>query len=192
MADRGTPPRYGSYRGNEMPKTSTAASAFKEAALKIVTFNAEPIVNKAQKLKLEEELEKIKWDVLGVSDVGRKGEEYMTLKSGNQFYFKGNEDNTHAVVEFAFKKSMEKDNKNKRNIRKMQVYAPTSSHEDEEKGEIYEDVIKNLAQNKVGKKDKAHEKEIKYENTEIQSSDRQTTTTEKRRLDRNRGSARNN
>ena len=107
-------------------------------------------------MELEHELEHITWDVMGLSEVRRKGVEYMTLKSGHQFFHSGS-DVSQAGVGFLKNKALagnvvevkginericklvlQLNKKCKVNI--VQVYAPTSSHEDEVVEEFYDKV----------------------------------------------------
>lgn len=132
----------------------------------LATYNARSIASEARLIELEQELKRIKWEILGISEVRKQGEEYITLKSGNILDYKGNDNDTYAGVGFIIKKKYENDilkivgisgrvayiiiRINKRyNIKVVQLYAPTSVSEDDEIEEFYDDVSKSLDQDKT-------------------------------------------
>jgi len=43
---------------------------------------------------LEEELKRVHWDVLGISEIRKKGEQQFLLKSGNMYYHRCNENSS--------------------------------------------------------------------------------------------------
>ena len=49
-------------------------------------------------LELEEELQGIKWDIVGLGEVCRRGEELTVLKSGHHFYHIGKKNKSEAGV----------------------------------------------------------------------------------------------
>lgn len=55
-------------------------------------------------LELEEELAKIKWDIVGLSKVRQKGESWKTLKSGRALYHVGEQDKGLGVSGFVINK----------------------------------------------------------------------------------------
>lgn len=55
-------------------------------------------------MELEEEISKIKWDIVGLGDVRRRGEQQIGLKLGNTLYLKGNEDRPMGGVGFMIHK----------------------------------------------------------------------------------------
>lgn len=57
----------------------------------IVTYNLRTLSLKENLLNLKRELNYIKWDVVGESEIRRKGEEHIIPKSGHQQFYKGNE-----------------------------------------------------------------------------------------------------
>jgi exonuclease III len=57
-------------------------------------------------LELEEELEGIKWDIIGLGEVRRHGEQFTELKSGHHFYHIGKKDKSEAGVGFLVHKSI--------------------------------------------------------------------------------------
>src|ERR1700761_3410416 len=50
--------------------------------LHIATYNARTLSSRENTLEMEMALEKIKWDVVGVSEVRKPGEECLKLQSG--------------------------------------------------------------------------------------------------------------
>jgi hypothetical protein len=53
-------------------------------------YNMRSLGSQVRLVGLEKETEKFKWDVIGLCEVNRKGEECLTLQSGNVFYWKVN------------------------------------------------------------------------------------------------------
>ncbi|XP_045466606.1 craniofacial development protein 2-like [Harmonia axyridis] len=105
------------------------------------------------------ELEQIKWDVVGLGEVRRRGEQLCKLKSGHIFYHAGNENSSIGGTGFLIHKrhdpsivSIKKISPrviyvilrlNKRYCMKIiQVYAPTTNQADEEVDLFYDDVSK--------------------------------------------------
>src|ERR1700761_6607146 len=56
--------------------------------LHIATYNARTLSSSGKMLEMEMALEKIKWDVVGVSEVRKPGEECLKLQSGHRFYYR--------------------------------------------------------------------------------------------------------
>jgi hypothetical protein len=59
--------------------------------LHIATYNARTLSSREKMLEMEMELEKIKWDVVGVSEVRKPGEECVKLQSGHTFFYRGSD-----------------------------------------------------------------------------------------------------
>ncbi|KAH1019641.1 hypothetical protein HUJ04_009432 [Dendroctonus ponderosae] len=112
----------------------------------IASYNVQTLSSEANILEIEVELNDIKWDIVGVSEVKRRGEDQITLRSGHTFHFKGEEDSSGGVGFFVHKKHIP-------NLKKIEcvsprviylvlrsnpVYAPTTSHPDEEIEDFYE------------------------------------------------------
>ena len=112
--------------------------------------------------ELEEELKEnnMRWDVIGLGEVRRKGESFTTLQSGHLLYhFEAN--NRQAGVGFLVNKKW-KDNitrvfsgssrvavlilriTDRYQLKIVQVYAPTISHSDEETDNFYNIIDKIL------------------------------------------------
>ena len=114
--------------------------------------------------ELEDELDRINFDLLGICETRRQGEGSLTLnKSGHQFYYKGG--NTHqngigfivnkntagnvtsfkGISDRVAQLTIKINSKYHLNI--IQAYLPTSSHTNEEVDTVYEE-IDNLVNNK--------------------------------------------
>ena len=118
-------------------------------------------------LEMELALEKIKWDVVGVSEVRKPGEECLKLQSGHTLYYRGSDSQSliHGVGLFINKRwsnhityTMSISDRviyvclkinSKYSIKVIQAYAPTSTHDDEEVETFYEDVEKAMVENRT-------------------------------------------
>ncbi|XP_067127708.1 craniofacial development protein 2-like [Centruroides vittatus] len=125
--------------------------------MNLACYNCRSLSSEPRLQELEEELLKIKWDVIGLSEVRRKGEGQIQLKSGHIFYYRGTENGKNSGVCFIINKRW-KDNilevdsssdrvarlvlrLSKRNkLQIIQVYAPTASHPDEEIEDFYDEI----------------------------------------------------
>lgn len=125
--------------------------------LNIATLNTRTISTPEKLQELEEELSHIKWDILGISEHKRKGNEELTLHSGHVFHYIGTDDvkdggvgflvhrkHVSSIVQFQHITNRVMYLIYKLNSRYalkiIQVYAPTSSHTDSEMEDFYEDV----------------------------------------------------
>ena len=115
---------------------------------------------------MELALEKIKWDVVGVSEVRKPGEECLKLQSGHTFFYRGSDSQTliHGVGLFIHKRWSNRIThtksisdrviyvclkiNSKYSVKVIQAYAPTSTHDDEEVEAFYEDVGKAIGENR--------------------------------------------
>ena len=119
------------------------------------TYNVRTLRDNESIHKLEHELSKVKWDVIGISETRRKGENKIQLKSGNIIYWKGHDDRSESGVGFLINKEIVGNIINfkaineriititirlnrKYKIQIIQVYAPTTSHDDKEIEDFYE------------------------------------------------------
>ena len=127
--------------------------------MNLCTYNTRTLSTEADLAVLMEELSCIKWDVVGLSEVRRLGEEQKVLKSGHAFYWRGKPEGNKQEhgVGFLVHKDLEgnlleffsinervasvtfKLNERYR-LKIVQVYAPTCSHSDEEVEKFYEDI----------------------------------------------------
>lgn len=57
--------------------------------LYVATYNVRTLSSEGSLIELEEELERTRWDVVGLAEVRRNGEETMSLRSGNHFFYRG-------------------------------------------------------------------------------------------------------
>ena len=118
--------------------------------LKIATYNVRTLLKYENVQELEEELKEnnMKWDVIGLREVRRKEEGFTTLQSGHMLY-QSEANNGQAGGGFLVNKTW-KDNltrvssgnsrvaelvlriTDRSQLKIVQVYAPTTSHSDEE------------------------------------------------------------
>ena len=112
------------------------------------------------------ELEGIKWDIIGLSEVRRTGEAFIELKEGHVLCYRGHKSRKEHGVGFLINKQLAGNieefysineriaglilrlNK-KYKMKILQIYAPTSAHEDEEVEKFYEDVDVALQKHKT-------------------------------------------
>jgi len=59
--------------------------------LYVATLNYQSLAGEDELEELQNELKRIKWGIIGLSEVWRKNEEQLELPSGHTFYFKGTE-----------------------------------------------------------------------------------------------------
>ena len=130
--------------------------------LKIATYNVRTLSKDEHVQELEEELKEmnIKWDVIGIGEIRRKEEGFTTLQSGHLLYH-SKANNGQAGVGFLINKKW-KDNITRVNnispivaelvlcittryqLKIVQVYAPTTSHSEDEINIFYNDIDKIL------------------------------------------------
>ncbi|XP_045460954.1 uncharacterized protein LOC123671253 [Harmonia axyridis] len=130
--------------------------------LYISTYNVLSLLSEERLTELECELENIKWDIVGLSEVRRRGEQLITLKSGHSFYYVGDDNSSVGGTGFLIHKrhrtsilSLKKFStrviclvlklNTRYNIKIIQVYAPTSDHTDEEVDLFYDDIKNALS-----------------------------------------------
>ncbi|PZC71243.1 hypothetical protein B5X24_HaOG213755 [Helicoverpa armigera] len=127
--------------------------------LALVTHNIRILRPEEKICELEEELSKLHWDIIGLCEVRREGEDTVTLKSGNLLYYREGDQKSQGGVGFFVHKSLVNNittinsvsNRviylilrisERYSLKVIQVYAPTSSHSDDEVETMYEDVGK--------------------------------------------------
>ncbi|KAL1447418.1 hypothetical protein WDU94_003530 [Cyamophila willieti] len=125
--------------------------------MNLATYNGLTLRTDDRLHELELELEKINWDIIGLCEVRRKGEERLELNSGHIFYYRGTEKGGHNGVGFIVNRKyknniLEFDSSSDRVARVViqiskrytfqitQIYAPTTSYTDEEIEDFYEEV----------------------------------------------------
>lgn len=59
------------------------------ALIHILNYNRGGLENEDRLIELEAALIEVKWDIMGLSEVRRKGEGLIQRKSGNYFYYFG-------------------------------------------------------------------------------------------------------
>lgn len=133
--------------------------------LNIGTYNIRSM-NKDEKIyELEEELSKIKWDIIGLAETRRKGESRIHLRSGNLLYCKGNEDNSNFGIGFIINKRLTRQIQTIKGISErvaylimkikritlkiIQVYAPTTDYDDDSIESFYEDISRAMDEEKT-------------------------------------------
>ncbi|KAL3287171.1 hypothetical protein HHI36_001650 [Cryptolaemus montrouzieri] len=154
--------------GKHSLKQSTNTSRPSKTSLNVSTFNIRTLKSEDRLVELEEELQHIKWDILGLCETRLPGEKCTTLKSGHLMYQRNTENNAHVggvailVNKRLTHKVIEMRSISNRviyitikisqryKLQVIQVYAPTSTAEDEEIESFYEDI--SMAQ----KDEKAH------------------------------------
>lgn len=136
--------------------------------MNICTYNVRTLRTESDLLGLLEELALIKWEIVGLSEVRRLGEDQKILNDGHVLCWRGkSEGNKQELgVGFLIHKRLEKNFiefhsvservasvilklNEKYSVKNVQVYAPTSSHSDEEVESFYEDVHTAIDRNQT-------------------------------------------
>ncbi|XP_072395243.1 uncharacterized protein [Diabrotica undecimpunctata] len=76
--------------------------------LHIITYNVRTISKDEKMTELEEELKHVKWYIIGISEVKRRGEDQIKLKSGNIFHYKGETESTTGGIGLLVHKKLQK------------------------------------------------------------------------------------
>ncbi|KAI8422946.1 hypothetical protein MSG28_014049 [Choristoneura fumiferana] len=167
VPSRPTRPGYGSGRGTS--RTEGAKNPWENGYgcqhVYLATYNVRTLLTEERYQELESEvLNKIKWDIMGLSETRRRGENLLKLTSGHLLYCKGYEDKSQGGVGLLINTSMAKKMRNigavsprviyatfdlnkRYSLKVIQVYAPTSSHSDDEVSEFYDDISTALREN---------------------------------------------
>lgn len=69
-----------------MKKKRETSKTNNYATIEIATYNARTLLSDDELYELEIEAENIKWDIIGLSEVRRSGEQLITLSAGHNFY----------------------------------------------------------------------------------------------------------
>lgn len=153
-------PGYGSGHGNGGAggaKNPRKKSGYQQQRLDLVTHNVRTLRTDEKITELEEELSRLRWSIVGLSEVRREGEDTIILKSGNLLYFREGDQLSQGGVGFIVHKSLVNNvvkiesvstrvaclilRITKRySLKVIQVYAPTSAHPDDEIEAMYEDI----------------------------------------------------
>ncbi|CAK1594245.1 unnamed protein product [Parnassius mnemosyne] len=134
--------------------------------LDLATYNARTLRTYEKIVELEEEIDKLRWHIIGLSEVRREGEDTVILESGNLLYHREGDHLSQGGVGFIVHKSFVNNvvkigrvstrvaylilRITKRySLKVIQVYAPTSAHPDEEVEEMYEDISRAMHSSKT-------------------------------------------
>ncbi|RVE45805.1 hypothetical protein evm_009555 [Chilo suppressalis] len=127
----------------------------------LATYNGRTLRLDSHLAQLEEELNHIRWHVLGLSEVRSEGEDTLTLESGHLMYFREGDNPSQGGVGFLVNKVLT-DNvievssvstrvayliiklTKRYSLKVIQVYAPTSTYSDDVVEEMYEDISRAL------------------------------------------------
>ena len=137
----------------------------KVTELNLATYNVRTLSDECHLVSLENEIEKIKWDIIGISEMRRPGENVVELASQHIMFNKGN-DKMQGGVGFLIHKKLKGNIEefhatsnrvasvtiriSKRyKIRIIQVYAPTSVSSQEELEEFYDDLQTEMRHKKT-------------------------------------------
>ena len=158
-------PGYGSGLGNggaEGAKNHRCRPGYhNKRKLDLATFNTRTLRTDEKVVELEEGLSRLRWDIVGLSEVRREGEDSIILQSGNLLYFREGDQQSQGGVGFLVHKSLVNNvvkiesvstrvaylilRISKRySLKVIQVYAPTSTHSDDEVETMYEDISKAM------------------------------------------------
>ena len=131
----------------------------------VCTYNVRTLKDRAKEEELESELKEsgLKWDVIGIAETRRTGERLEELESGHVLYTKNGETSMGGVGFLVNKKIKDSISEyegtsnrvasitlkinRKYRVQIIQVYAPTTSHDDEEVEQLYEEVTKAIERN---------------------------------------------
>ena len=144
----------------QLPQKTCTAQNYKNkektdtfGQLKILNYNCRGLASEARLVEMEAALAKVEWDIIGLSEVKRKGEGLFLRKSGNYFYFFG-ETPGQKGVGFLFKKEIWNKIQEIKSINEriavakmvvgddavltiIQCYAPTAGAEEKAKEDFY-------------------------------------------------------
>ncbi|CAF4172261.1 unnamed protein product, partial [Rotaria magnacalcarata] len=132
----------------------------------ICTYNIRTFREEEKRKEFEEEISQIKWDIIGLCETKCKGEHLTKLKSGHTLYTCGNPNDNKNGVGFLINKKIDKKVTSIKGINErlalltleinprykikiIQVYAPTTSHDDQEVIEIYQEIENLLKEDKT-------------------------------------------
>ncbi|XP_072392084.1 uncharacterized protein [Diabrotica undecimpunctata] len=138
-------------------RSGGSKKSLKTTPLNIAPLNIKSLRKDEKVYELEEDIKDLKWDIIGLAEVKRKGEEFITLESDNVLYYKGREEQSLDGVGFLISKKyalkveqfvgiserilMIRLNVNENiTLKIIQVYASTTAHLDEEIDEFYEKI----------------------------------------------------
>ncbi|RVE40675.1 hypothetical protein evm_014675 [Chilo suppressalis] len=112
--------------------------------LALANYNTRTLRTDVKMTELEEAISKLHWDVIGLSEVRREGEDTITLDSGNLLYFREGDQQSVGGVGFIVHKIS-----SRYSMTVIQVYAPTSKHTDDEVEAMYEEISRAMHSHKT-------------------------------------------
>ena len=137
----------------------------KVTELHLATYNVRTLSDECHLVSLENEIEKIKWDIIGISEMRRPGENVVELASQHIMFNKGNDKKQGGVGFLIHKKlkgNIEEFHATSNRVASVtiriskrykiiiiQVYAPTSVSSQEELEEFYDDLQTEMRHKKT-------------------------------------------
>lgn len=146
--------------GGKRPIKHTRNGQTHTHKINIATYNIRTMRTDDHLVELEQELQAIKWDIVGLCETRRKGEMKTTLRSGHTLYQNNSEtDYSQGGVAFMVNRQIEHQImkysaisdrviylilklNNRYNLQLIHCYAPTSTADDEVVDELYEDITR--------------------------------------------------
>ncbi|XP_030760806.1 craniofacial development protein 2-like [Sitophilus oryzae] len=143
--------------GDKLVTSKTTRKRKCSRVFKIATYNVRSLSTEEKLLELQEVLDKVNWDFIGMSEIRRQGEAWTTLKSGHILYHIDETDNSIGGVGFLINKKHASDILSIASVSKrvayvifrlnsrlkmkiIQAYAPTCTAEEDEIDQFYEDI----------------------------------------------------
>lgn len=143
--------------GGKKSTRTQRLSPKKVSKLQIATYNIRSMAKDEKIYELEEELKRINWNIVGLSEVKRRGEQCIDLFSGNRLYYRGDENEAYGGIGFLVKRDIKEQIQKfkcisnrvgyitvkineKSSIKLIQVYAPTSTSGNEDIDNFYDDI----------------------------------------------------
>ena len=132
--------------------------------LDFCTYNVRTLLDDDKITELEHEIQNLKWDIIGLSEI-RRGEEKIQLNSGHILFWKGYENKSEEGVGFLIIKNIRNNIINFKAINEriakvivklnknfksqvIQIYAPTTSSKDEAIEEFYNKLDSTMNEDK--------------------------------------------
>ena len=131
--------------------------------LEVLYYNARGLANEERLLEFEESLKKVRWDILGIAEVRRAGNELIHRKNGDYLYFYG-ETKGYRSVGFLVKEKLWNKIKEIKQVNEriicvlkleieeksllsiIQIYAPILAAEKDEIREFYKKLQETIKQ----------------------------------------------
>ncbi|XP_073957112.1 uncharacterized protein [Choristoneura fumiferana] len=100
----GSGPGNGGARGAKNLRVTPRYHPHRTLAL--ATHNIRTLRTDEKLIELEEELSSLRWDIMGLSEVRRKGQDTIILESGNMLFFREGDRKSQGGVGFLVRKSL--------------------------------------------------------------------------------------